>query len=185
MNKEQLIAQAVSIAKKFIKPQEGLCLVGYPDPASVLSKTLSNMGKLNLYKMGKFELTKDLLKLDPEPVTIGYGETGGIKLGTVWSLEQAEEALSKQVTTRALDVLKSAPNLLKHSPEKLAACISLQFNIGATAFKNSTVAKKIAQEDMQGAAQAFKLWNQAQGKVMQGLINRRQAEVDLFLSVKG
>ena len=46
-------------------------------------------------------------------------------------------------------------------------------------------AKKIAQEDMQGAAAAFKLWNQAKGKVMQGLINRRQAEVNLFLSVKG
>lgn len=185
MNKEQLIAQAVSIAKKFIKPQEGLCLISYPDPASTMSKALSNAGKLVLYKQGKFELTKEFLKLDPEPVTIGFGETGGIKLGTVWSLEQAEEALSRQVTTRALDVLKSAPNLLKHSPEKLAACISLQFNIGSTAFKNSTVAKKIAQEDMQAAAAAFKLWNQAQGKVMQGLINRRQSEVDLFLSVKG
>ena len=185
MNQEQLVAQAVNIAKKFIKPQEGLCLISYPDPASTMSKALSNAGKLVLYKQGKFELTKEFLKLDPEPVTIGWGQTGGIKLGTVWSIEQAEEALSQQVTARALDVLKSAPNLLKHSPEKLAACISLQFNIGSSAFKNSTVAKKIAQEDMQGAAAAFKLWNQAQGKVMQGLINRRQAEVDLFLSVKG
>ena len=185
MNQEQLVAQAVNIAKKFIKPQEGLCLISYPDPASTMSKALSNAGKLVLYKQGKFELTKEFLKLDPEPVTIGWGQTGGIKLGTEWTLEQAEEALSKQVTTRALDVLKSAPNLLKHSPEKLAACISLQFNIGSSAFKNSTVAKKIAQEDMQGAAAAFKLWNQAQGRVMQGLVNRRQAEVDLFLSVKG
>lgn len=185
MNKEQLVAQAVNIAKKFIRPGEGLELRAYPDAASPLSKTLSNMGKLVLYKLGKFELTKDLLKLDAEPVSIGYGQTGGIKLGTVWTLEQAEEALSKQVTTRALDVLKSAPNLLKHSPEKLAACISLQYNIGSEAFRTSTVAKMIAQEDMPAAAQAFKRFNIAKGVVNQGLINRRQAEVDLFLSVKG
>ena len=185
MNKEQLVTQAVNIAKKFIRPIEGLELVAYPDPASPLSKTLSNMGKLVLYKQGKFKLTEELRKLSGAPWTCGYGETEGVKEGDIWTLEQSEDRLTKSVTVRALDVLKSAPNLLKHSPEKLAACISLQFNIGATAFKNSTVVKKIAQEDMQGAAQAFKLWNQAQGKVMQGLINRRQAEVDLFLSVKG
>lgn len=183
MNKEQLIAQAVSIAKKFIKPQEGLCLISYPDPASVLSKTLSNMGKLNLYKMGKFELTKELRALSGNPWTCGFGETEGVKEGDVWTLEYAEERLSKQVTLRAMDVLKSAPNLLKHSPEKFAACISLQYNIGSKAFKDSTVARMLSKDNIPAAAEAFKLWNKAGGKVMQGLINRRQAEIDLFLSV--
>lgn len=185
MNQEQLVAQAVNIAKKFIRPIEGLELRAYPDPQSALSKTLSNMGKLVLYKQGKFELTKELRVLSGAPWTCGYGETEGVKEGDVWSLETAEDRLTKSVTMRALDVLKSAPNLLKHSPEKLAACISLQYNIGATGFRDSTVAKKIAQEDMQAAAQAFKMWNKSKGQVMQGLINRRQAEVDLFLSVKG
>lgn len=185
MNKEQLITQAVSIAKKFIRPGEGLELRSYPDPASVLSKTLSNMGKLKLYKMGKFELTEELKVLKGNPWTIGYGATEGVKEGDAWTLQQAEDALSVQVSARAVDVLKSAPNLLKHSPEKLAACISLHYNIGAEAFRTSTVVKMIAKEDMASAAQAFKRFNIANGSVNQGLINRRQAEVDLFLSVKG
>ncbi len=184
MEQSELITKAVAIAKKFIRPQEGLCLLAYPDPKSDLSKMLSNMSKLALYKAGKFQLTKDLRELDASPWTVGFGATGpDIKEGVVWTLEQAESALDEQVRARVLDVLKSAPNLAKHSPEKLAACTSLHYNIGAGNFKTSTVVKCIAKEDMQGAGQAFKLFNMAGGVVNQGLINRRQTECDLFLSV--
>ena len=186
---EVLIEQAVKIAKKLLRPIESLELHAYPDPLSPMSLALDRQGKLALYKAGKFTLTKELLALSPEPVSIGYGFTGGIKLGDVWTLEQAEKALEDQVRVRVEAVLKAAPNLAKHSAEKLAACVSLQYNIGENGFKSSSVAKCVAAEDMQGAADAFPLWNKGrvngQLVVVQGLVNRRKTERDLFLSVRG
>lgn len=56
------------------------------------------------------------------------------------------------------------------------ALYSLCFNIGATAFKNSTVVKRINANDLQGAADAILMWNKPAV-----LVNRRKRERDLFL----
>jgi lysozyme len=56
------------------------------------------------------------------------------------------------------------------------ALYSLCFNIGASAFKNSTVVKKINANDMQGAADAILMWNKPAV-----LENRRKRERTLFL----
>jgi len=56
------------------------------------------------------------------------------------------------------------------------ALYSLCFNIGGTAFKNSTVVKKINANDMQGAADAILMWNKPAV-----LENRRKRERALFL----
>jgi len=186
MNKEELIATATRIAKKFIRPTEELSLVAYPDPYSALGKALENNLKSRAYRDGKFVIPKEWEKLSPEPVTIGYGATfKGLKLGTVWALEQAESDLDQQVRVRIEQVLKAAPTLLKRSPEKLAACVSLQFNIGQSAFEESTLVKLLNKEDMVGAAEQFPRWNKVKGQVSNGLTNRRKAERDLFISVKG
>lgn len=185
MNKEELIATAIRMAKKFIRPAEELSLMAYPDPYSPMGKALENNRKALAYRQGKFAIPAEWSRLSPEPVTIGYGATfKGLKLGTVWTLEEAEADLDKQVQARVEQVLKAAPVLLKHSPEKLAACVSLQFNIGATAFSESTLVKLLNKEDMTGAANEFPRWNKAQGAVSNGLINRRKAERDLFISVR-
>ena len=60
--------------------------------------------------------------------------------------------------------------------------MSLTFNIGTIAFKNSTLLKKLNAGDRVGAADQFLVWNKAGGKVLQGLVNRRQAERAQFLS---
>lgn len=185
MNKEELIATATRIAKKFIKPIESLSLRAYPDPNSPLGKVLQSHNQAKAYIDGKFVIPKDWLKLSPEPVTIGWGQTvSGLRLGTVWTLEQCEKAIDDEVRARVLEVLKVAPTLLKHSPEKLAACVSLHYNIGDTAFDKSTLVKLLNKEDMQGAADQFPRWNLDNGKVINGLTIRRKAERDLFISVK-
>ena len=57
------------------------------------------------------------------------------------------------------------------------ALYSLCFNIGGTAFKNSTVVKRLNANDYQGAADAILMWNKPPE-----LIKRRKRERDLFLS---
>ena len=62
------------------------------------------------------------------------------------------------------------------------ALVSLAYNIGSSAFKSSTLVKKLNASDYQGAADQFNVWVNAGGKRMQGLVNRRDREKLLFLS---
>ena len=56
------------------------------------------------------------------------------------------------------------------------ALYSLCFNIGETAFRKSTVVRKINENDLNGAAEAILMWNKPEV-----LINRRKRERALFL----
>lgn len=73
--------------------------------------------------------------------------------------------------------------LLKRSPRQFEydAMVALAFNIGLGAFGKSSVLRKFNAGDMQGAADAFLMWNKAGGKALAGLTRRRNAERALFL----
>lgn len=60
------------------------------------------------------------------------------------------------------------------------AMVSLDYNIGGGNFKNSSVVAYLNKGDVAAAAESFKLWNKSGGKVVQGLVNRRELEVALF-----
>lgn len=64
------------------------------------------------------------------------------------------------------------------------AMVILAFNIGEDGFKSSSVAKLIndpnADTPYASLEDAWKAWNKSQGKVNQGLINRREAEWDMY-----
>ena len=62
------------------------------------------------------------------------------------------------------------------------AIISLAYNIGVSGFKRSSVLRLLKQGDKLNASNAFLLWNMAGGKVLRGLIKRREKERKLFLS---
>lgn len=59
--------------------------------------------------------------------------------------------------------------------------VSLVFNIGPGNFQTSTVRKRInGNYPPEEIAEAWKRWKKAGGKVVQGLINRRDDEVNLY-----
>lgn len=115
--------------------------------------------------------------------TIGYGETRGIRKGDVWSQERAEMALERAVAEFMESVIKACPKLAVEAPNRLAACVSLAYNIGLTAFAKSTVCKKITEGKFAEAADAFLMWNKANGQVLNGLVRRRTDERNLFIGV--
>lgn len=67
-----------------------------------------------------------------------------------------------------------------------AAILSLVFNIGVNAFKNSTLLRKLNAGDFDGAAEQFMVWNKARVggvlTVVRGLTNRRLSEKEVFES---
>lgn len=92
---------------------------------------------------------------------------------------QAEYALERQLVgfQAELDSVVTAPLTSNQND----ALLSLIFNIGASAFRKSTLLKKLNMLDYAGASNEFLRWNKAAGKELAGLTRRRKAERDLFL----
>ena len=115
--------------------------------------------------------------------TIGFGTTiypNGIKVkrGDTCTTEQAKAYMAHD-----LKKFESAVNsavTLPINQNQFDALVSLAYNIGTNAFKNSTLVKKLNTGDIRGAAAQFDVWNKGGGKVMQGLVNRRAVERKLF-----
>jgi len=72
------------------------------------------------------------------------------------------------------------------SQHQFDALVILAFNIGLGNFGSSSVLKLVndpsAQTSYPGLEEAWKAWNKSQGKVMQGLVNRRNAEWKIYSS---
>lgn len=114
--------------------------------------------------------------------TIGYGHTHGVTQGMEITLEQAETLLRKDLRLFEMGVanaIGSAPT----SDNEFSAFVSLSFNIGVSAFKRSTALKRHIAGNKAGAADAILLWNKAGGIVLKGLVRRREAERELYLTV--
>lgn len=143
-----------------------------------------NQDGLNLIK--EFEGFRRNAYLCPAGVwTIGYGSTfypdgRRVQKGDVISNKEAEELLKITVNNFANDVdrLVTVPINDNH----FSALVSLAFNIGVYAFKNSTLRRVLNQGNYQEAARQFLRWDKAGGKTLAGLTRRRQAERNLFLS---
>jgi lysozyme len=144
-----------------------------------------NQATINLVK--EFEGCRLTAYKDSAGVwTIGYGTTGraGLGIDPVEGMEitevEAEYYLQKGLEKFAMEITGAftrAPN-----ENQFGAFVSLAYNIGSGAFKRSTALKKFNEGDDAGAANAILMWNKAGGKVLNGLIRRREAERKLFLT---
>lgn len=117
--------------------------------------------------------------------TIGYGHIGpDVHIGLTWTQSQANMALVARVNAIA-NILNGCivPILTQN---QFDALVSLCYNIGQGSFRGSTLLRLLNQRDMAGAADQFLVWDKITVggvKVLdQGLLNRRQAERELFLS---
>lgn len=115
--------------------------------------------------------------------TIGYGETLGIKEGMVWTQKQAEDQLARRALSFMLRAVKDCPQLFLEPPERVAAYVSLAYNIGLGAIRSSSVKRYTMRQEYIRAGESFILWNKAGGRVIRGLTNRRIIEKDYYDSV--
>ncbi|KAF1026199.1 MAG: Lysozyme RrrD [Acinetobacter bereziniae] len=116
--------------------------------------------------------------------TIGYGTIKypngvRVKKGDTCNDSQAESYLKNDLVK-----LESAINRLVKVPlnqNQFDALSSFTYNLGETNLSKSTLLKKLNAKDYKDAADQFLVWNKAGGKVMNGLVRRREAERSLFL----
>ncbi len=60
------------------------------------------------------------------------------------------------------------------------ALVSFAYNIGTPAFRDSTLLRRLNAGDIQAVPGEMRRWNKSEGRVSQGLVNRREAEVAQF-----
>ena len=116
--------------------------------------------------------------------TIGYGTTkypNGIRVkkGDTCTLEQAKSYMQHDLKKFEQTVNTAVKVPLNQN--QFDALVSLAYNIGSTAFKNSTLVRQLNEGNHKAAANQFNVWVNAGGKRMQGLVNRRATERTLFL----
>lgn len=92
---------------------------------------------------------------------------------------QAEALLSEDVSPVAIYLSAVFPEL---NQNEFDALVSFCFNVGLGNFENSTMFRMLKAGNRLGAAGQFSRWIKAAGKVLAGLITRRGAERDLFLT---
>lgn len=110
--------------------------------------------------------------------TIGYGHTHTVHKDMHITREEAEELLLKDVAWVKNAVDRTIK--VEMNPDQLAAVYSFIYNIGAGAWRTSTLLTKLNKGDYIGAGNEFKRWNKSSGKVLKGLSIRRAKEAALF-----
>lgn len=114
------------------------------------------------------------------PWTIGYGSTRGVKRGDSITQGRAEDLLREDLLTFEAGV--EAILFADATDNQFSALVSFAFNVGLHNLAMSTLLKKFNSDDYTGAADEFLKWTKAAGKVLPGLVSRRKAERELFLS---
>ena len=110
--------------------------------------------------------------------TIGYGSTGGVQPGDRITEPAARERLMDHVAGVEQHVSKVVTVQLYQ--DQFDALVSLVYNIGAGAFAESTLLRKLNAGKVCAATAQFSRWNKINGKASAGLAERRSAEAILF-----
>lgn len=115
--------------------------------------------------------------------TIGYGHTQGVYEGKKITEEEAERLLASDIAKFEMGVRNLTVGL-GLSDIQIDALVSLAFNIGLSAFKGSTLLKKIKANpnDREEISEEWKKWRLVNGRVSNGLVRRRAEEIDMYFS---
>lgn len=146
-----------------------------PTDTEAAEKKVENAELLAISMIAKYEGFSPKVYVCPGgKKTIGYGFTNPslIAKGTI-TRKEADYELGKEVRKRLAVIRKHCKGL---TPRQEAAACSLMYNIGESAFLNSTFLKKLKANDLVNARAEIKRWNKSGGKVLAGLVKRRNAE---------
>lgn len=118
--------------------------------------------------------------------TIGYGSTyysDGRKVTLqdlpITEVEARALLMSELEHTYAPGVRRLCPGLAA-DPAAFNAIVDFVYNLGVGRLQTSTLRRKINAQDWEGAKEQLMLWTRGGGKVLPGLLKRRQAECALI-----
>lgn len=112
--------------------------------------------------------------------TIGWGSTGiDIKKGTIWTKEQCDQRLIAHVllvSQQVTNALKGA----KTTQHQFDALVDFTYNLGIGNLLSSTLLRLHRAGEYDKASREFDRWNKSKGRVLYGLVKRRDKEEELY-----
>lgn len=117
---------------------------------------------------------KAVIPVPGDKPTIGFGTTGGVRLGDTTTPIRALQRVLVDVQTYE-GAIKQCIKVPLYQNE-YDAYLQLAYNIGTNAFCGSTLVKKANAGDYPGACKEILRWDRFQGQPLAGLTKRRQAE---------
>ena len=111
--------------------------------------------------------------------TIGYGHLCDPKHPPITEAE-AEVYLARDLHTALAATLRYCPVLAAEPEGRLSAIVDFTFNLGAGRLQTSTLRRRINQRDWPGVARELRCWIYGGGRVLPGLVTRRDAEARLL-----
>ena len=114
--------------------------------------------------------------------TIGFGTTRvngqPVHMGMTCTREEAEEWIMEHLNGELSSLQKLITVDLNQN--QLDAIADFAYNEGIGAFGGSTLLRRINSGDFDAAADQFSKWITCKGKILQGLVKRRNLERTLF-----
>lgn len=114
--------------------------------------------------------------------TIGYGHLCDPKHPPI-SETEAEAYLARDLQSALTATLRYCPVLASEPEGRLAAIVDFTFNLGAGRLQASTLRRRVNQRDWHAAVQELRRWVYGGGKVLSGLVARREKEAALLIEV--
>ena len=115
--------------------------------------------------------------------TLGYGHTGtDVKPNQTITTAEAEELLLKDIENFNIHIQHLITAQLNEN--QFSALVSFTFNVGIDNLKSSTLLKKVNSNPSNPTIKnEFLKWVYANKSILNGLVKRRTAESDLYISV--
>lgn len=112
--------------------------------------------------------------------TIGYGHLCDPTHPPI-SEDEAEACLARDLVIALDATLRFCPVLATESEGRLAAIVDFTFNLGAGRLQTSTLRRRVNQQDWTAAVTELRRWVYGGGRVLPGLVSRRETEAALIL----
>ena len=144
-----------------------------------MGRLLMNISEEGLSLIKKFEGCElKAYRCAANVLTIGYGSTKGVTEDMEITKEEAESILKEEMHEYEGYVNDMVKVPLKQN--QFDSIVSWVFNLGSGNLSSSTLLKKLNNSEYDEVPAQIKRWNKAGGKVLDGLIRRREAEALLF-----
>jgi lysozyme len=123
--------------------------------------------------------------IDPSHASVKYEDRKSLPIPSGWdrtlSMDEVDSILSKDLGRFEQGVVRACPSVVD-SQGRFDALVSFSFNVGLGNLQRSTLRMKVNRGEYESAADEFLKWTKAAGRVLPGLVKRRQDERSLFLS---
>ena len=122
--------------------------------------------------------------IDPSHAAVKYEDRKNLPIPDGWdrslTMGEVDAILAQDLARFERGVARYCPAAV-NSQGQFDALVSFAFNVGLGNLQRSSIRMRYNRGDIEGAADAFLMWTKAAGRVLPGLVKRRNDERALFL----